>query len=189
MRSADVAIRGGKIAAVAPGIDPAAALKTVDVAGLYVTPGLIDIHVHVFAGTGERSSFVGRPERRPGRVHLPQRGHGRGRCRLRRLAELRGVQGTDHRPLADPRLRLPQYRRPGDARAPIRARPRGHAGPADGGDGAPPQGGDRGDQDGPLPRPGFHGGGAGRRGGDAGRHPRDGRFRPGLPAEDASPSC
>ncbi len=56
---ADVAIRDGKIAAVAPKIDPAAALKTVDVAGLYVTPGLIDIHVHVFAGSGERRSFAG----------------------------------------------------------------------------------------------------------------------------------
>jgi dihydroorotase len=31
----------------------------VDVAGLYVTPGLIDPHVHVFAGTGERSSYAG----------------------------------------------------------------------------------------------------------------------------------
>src|SRR3954452_20210003 len=56
---ADVAILGGKIAAVAPGIDPASARMSVDVAGLYVTPGLIDIHVHVFAGPGERNSFVG----------------------------------------------------------------------------------------------------------------------------------
>jgi len=56
---ADVAIRGGKIAAVETKIDPATALKTVDVAGLYVTPGLIDIHVHVFAGPGERTSYVG----------------------------------------------------------------------------------------------------------------------------------
>ncbi len=55
----DVAIRDGKIAAVAPKIDPAAALKAVDVAGLYVTPGLIDIHVHVFTGTGERYSYAG----------------------------------------------------------------------------------------------------------------------------------
>src|SRR5262252_3313275 len=55
----DVAIRDGKIAAVAPGIDPAKVLKVVDVAGLYVTPGLIDIHVHVFAGTGERASYAG----------------------------------------------------------------------------------------------------------------------------------
>src|SRR5262249_26292439 len=56
---ADVAIRGGKIAAIAPSIDPAKAFKTIEVSELYVTPGLIDIHVHVFAGTGERGSYVG----------------------------------------------------------------------------------------------------------------------------------
>jgi dihydroorotase len=55
----DVAVRNGAVAAVAPHIDPAAAVKTVNVAGLYVTPGLIDIHVHVFAGTGERNSYAG----------------------------------------------------------------------------------------------------------------------------------
>lgn len=46
----DVAIKDGKIAAVAPNIPAARALKTVDASGLYVTPGLVDIHVHVFAG-------------------------------------------------------------------------------------------------------------------------------------------
>lgn len=56
---ADVAISNGKIAEVASKIDPAKALKTVDVSGLYVTPGLVDIHVHVFAGPGERNSYVG----------------------------------------------------------------------------------------------------------------------------------
>src|SRR5438552_1968310 len=55
----DVAIKDGKIAAVAQRIDPAMAVKTVNVAGLYVTPGLIDIHVHVYAGTGERGSYAG----------------------------------------------------------------------------------------------------------------------------------
>jgi dihydroorotase len=49
----DVAIRDGKIAAVAGSIDPALAFKSVDVAGLYVTPGLIDIHVHVLTAAGE----------------------------------------------------------------------------------------------------------------------------------------
>src|SRR5215212_3940679 len=39
----DVAIFEGKIAAVAVGLSPADALKTVDVPGLYVTPGLVDI--------------------------------------------------------------------------------------------------------------------------------------------------
>src|SRR5215469_1610622 len=55
----DVAIRDGRIAAVAAHIDPAQAFKVVKVNGLYVTPGLIDIHVHVYAGTGERASYAG----------------------------------------------------------------------------------------------------------------------------------
>ncbi|SEF77880.1 dihydroorotase [Bryocella elongata] len=55
----DVAVKDGKIARVAPHISPADALKTIDVKGLYVTPGLIDIHVHVYAGTGERNSYAG----------------------------------------------------------------------------------------------------------------------------------
>jgi dihydroorotase len=55
----DVAIKDGKIARVAAHIPSASALKTVDVKGLYVTPGLIDIHVHVYAGTGERGSYAG----------------------------------------------------------------------------------------------------------------------------------
>jgi dihydroorotase len=47
----DVAIAQGKIAEVAPSIAASRAKKVVNVAGLYVTPGLVDIHVHVFAGT------------------------------------------------------------------------------------------------------------------------------------------
>ena len=47
-RAMDVAISGGKIALVAPSIAPSDAKKAVDVAGLYVTPGLIDIHVHIY---------------------------------------------------------------------------------------------------------------------------------------------
>src|SRR6202521_3603934 len=55
----DVAIKDGKIASVAAHIPSDAALKTIDVKGLYVTPGLVDIHVHVYAGTGERNSYAG----------------------------------------------------------------------------------------------------------------------------------
>ena len=55
----DVAIANGKIAAVAANIPAADALKVVDASGLYVTPGLVDIHVHVYAGTGERGSYAG----------------------------------------------------------------------------------------------------------------------------------
>ena len=55
----DVAIVDGRVAAVAPKIDPAEALKVVDVAGLYVTPGLVDLHTHVYTGTGEKGSYAG----------------------------------------------------------------------------------------------------------------------------------
>jgi len=55
----DVAIKDGKIAAIGTNIPAARALKAVDVSGLYVTPGLIDIHVHVYAGTGEKGSYAG----------------------------------------------------------------------------------------------------------------------------------
>ena len=55
----DVAIRDGRIAEVAAKIDPALAFKVVDVSGLYVTPGLIDIHAHLYTGTGERGSYAG----------------------------------------------------------------------------------------------------------------------------------
>ena len=48
----DVAIKDGKIAAVAPNIPESQATKTVNAAGLYVTPGLVDIHVHVYTGEG-----------------------------------------------------------------------------------------------------------------------------------------
>src|SRR5581483_2381687 len=43
-RRADVLIRDGKIAAV--GANPGKAVRVVDAKGMYVTPGLIDVHVH-----------------------------------------------------------------------------------------------------------------------------------------------
>jgi dihydroorotase len=48
----DVAIAGGKIARVAPSIPAGQARKIVDAGGLYVTPGLIDLHAHVFGYSG-----------------------------------------------------------------------------------------------------------------------------------------
>ncbi len=55
----DIAIKDGKIAAVSANIPANQALKVVDATGLYVTPGLIDIHAHVYTGTGERGSYAG----------------------------------------------------------------------------------------------------------------------------------
>jgi dihydroorotase len=44
----DVAVTGNKIAKVASEIPASEAKKTVDVSGLYVTPGLIDLHGHTY---------------------------------------------------------------------------------------------------------------------------------------------
>ncbi len=46
----DVAIRDGKIAEVAKAIQASRARKVVNAAGMYVVPGLVDIHAHVFTG-------------------------------------------------------------------------------------------------------------------------------------------
>jgi dihydroorotase len=54
----DVAVAQGKIAAVAENLPPSSAVKTVDVSGLYVVPGLIDIHTHVMAMSGLRGSLA-----------------------------------------------------------------------------------------------------------------------------------
>ncbi|WP_035485044.1 amidohydrolase/deacetylase family metallohydrolase [Geminicoccus roseus] len=48
--SADVGFRDGKVAAVEPSIPKDAAREVVDAAGLVVTPGLIDLHTHVYWG-------------------------------------------------------------------------------------------------------------------------------------------
>jgi dihydroorotase len=45
-RLADVAIAGGRIAAVSSRIDPSGAAQTIEAAGALVVPGLIDIHTH-----------------------------------------------------------------------------------------------------------------------------------------------
>jgi dihydroorotase len=55
----DVAIADGKIAAVRPDINPAEARTVADVSGLYVTPGLVDAHVHLFATTGMKDAWAG----------------------------------------------------------------------------------------------------------------------------------
>jgi len=44
----DVAIAGGKIVAVAPNLPRSEARRTISAKGCYVTPGLVDVHAHVF---------------------------------------------------------------------------------------------------------------------------------------------
>ncbi len=55
----DVAIAGGRIAAVAAGIPATAAPQVLDVAGMHVVPGLVDIHTHLYATPGHRDAWAG----------------------------------------------------------------------------------------------------------------------------------
>jgi dihydroorotase len=55
----DVAIQNHKIAAVAANIPANEALRVIDARGLYVSPGLVDMHVHVYAGTGQKAAYSG----------------------------------------------------------------------------------------------------------------------------------
>jgi dihydroorotase len=55
----DIAIANGKIAAIAEQIPASSARRAIDLSGLYVTPGLVDIHVHVYAGTGVPNVYYG----------------------------------------------------------------------------------------------------------------------------------
>ena len=55
----DVAVAGGKIAQVATEIPSVQAKRVVSATGFYVTPGLVDIHAHVFYGTQLDSDYGG----------------------------------------------------------------------------------------------------------------------------------
>ena len=59
----DVGIVNGRIARVAKDIPIGSATKIIDVTGFYITPGIIDMHVHVFQGTDKYSTSVGNSSR------------------------------------------------------------------------------------------------------------------------------
>jgi dihydroorotase len=60
-----VAVKDGKIAAVAAEISAGDARQALDVRGLLVTPGLVDMHVHVFSTTGVANAWAGDNSIRP----------------------------------------------------------------------------------------------------------------------------
>jgi dihydroorotase len=55
----DVAISRGRIAAVASDVSTEQAQKVISVTGLYVVPGLVDIHTHLYATSGMRDAWAG----------------------------------------------------------------------------------------------------------------------------------
>ncbi|MEZ5103965.1 MAG: amidohydrolase/deacetylase family metallohydrolase [Draconibacterium sp.] len=57
----DIAIASGKIAHVSDNINANEGKKTIDARNLYVTPGIIDIHVHVFHGTQAGQDYMNGP--------------------------------------------------------------------------------------------------------------------------------
>ena len=67
----DVAVSGGKIAAVEKDIPASAAGKVVDASGLYVTPGLVDIHFHVGNGGAPLNWFDPEARSHEGPLGIP----------------------------------------------------------------------------------------------------------------------
>jgi len=57
----DIAINDGKVALIAENIDPKEGKQMVDASGLYVTPGLIDIHAHLFQGPNTDQQYMNGP--------------------------------------------------------------------------------------------------------------------------------
>ena len=57
----DIAIQQGKIVAVGKNIDASKAVQVINAKGLYVTPGLIDIHTHNFVGTNSDQAYMNGP--------------------------------------------------------------------------------------------------------------------------------
>jgi dihydroorotase len=57
----DIAVKDGKIALIAKNIGEKEGIQVVNAQGMYVTPGLIDIHVHVYQGTSMDQQYMNGP--------------------------------------------------------------------------------------------------------------------------------
>jgi len=67
----DVAVKDGKIAAVAPDLKEEDAATVYDLAGLMVTPGLVDSHVHCYYTGGTPGSWAGDESLQPDIFSFP----------------------------------------------------------------------------------------------------------------------
>ena len=102
----DVAISQGKIAAVAESIDASKATRTLDVQGLYITPGLVDLHVHIFSTTNIPGAWAGDNSVQPDSNTLPT-GGGPPTARVLRVAGGRSTRSPGAFPRGE------RSRRPG----------------------------------------------------------------------------
>jgi len=120
----DVGISGGKIIEVAPSLPEAEARRTISARGLYVTPGLIDIHAHIFVNAHDMGGHTDHHCRQSGVTTLCDAGSTGSatfaglrqvldtqvRTRVRAFVNLSaiGIVGTSrggelsHKPYADP---------------------------------------------------------------------------------------
>ena len=102
-----VAVVGDHIAAVQPNIPASQARKAVDVSNLYVVPGFVDLHMHVFG----LAAAIPADENalRAGTTTICRR-------RRQRLENLRQVPAVGHRELADASAGTAEHRGQGDGR-------------------------------------------------------------------------
>ena len=84
----DVAIVGGKVARVADDIPSGEAKKVIDVSGLYVTPGFVDLHTHIVIGSGLKGTLSVEQNVYVDSHTLRSGGHHGGRCGHHGLAQL-----------------------------------------------------------------------------------------------------
>jgi dihydroorotase len=61
----DIGVKDGKIALITKNIEEKDGIQVVNASGFYVTPGLIDIHVHVFNGTNLDQQYMNGPNALP----------------------------------------------------------------------------------------------------------------------------
>ena len=56
----DIGIAGGKIVAVAPSLSAGEARRTISARGRLVTPGLVDLHAHIFVNAHDMAGETDR---------------------------------------------------------------------------------------------------------------------------------
>jgi dihydroorotase len=128
----DVAIAGGKIVAVGASLPHDQARRTISVKGRLVTPGLVDLHAHVFVNAHDMGANTDRFCRASGVTTLCDAGSAGSatfaglrhvldhevRTRVRAFVNLSaiGITGTARRRHRISRMRIPRLRAPSPSR-------------------------------------------------------------------------